>query len=71
MAALALQENQLLAEILTKFQGEIISAWRGANTADLREQCAAQDKSINLLRNRINDGIKRELGDKQAKQSGE
>jgi len=71
MAALALQENQLLAEILTKFQGEIISAWRSANTVDLREQCAAQDKSINLLRNRINDGIKRELGDKQAKQSGE
>jgi hypothetical protein len=66
-----LQQNQLLPQILTDYQLDILMAWRAASTTEMREQCAAQDKSIELLRKKINDRVKRELGDKQAKQSGE
>lgn len=63
---MALDQNPLLEMILAEFQSEILNAWRGASTVEMREQCAAQDRSIALLRNRINERIKRELGDKQA-----
>jgi dephospho-CoA kinase len=65
-AAIALKENPLLEPILIEFQAEIINAWRGANSVELREACAAQDKALTRLRARINERIKRELGDKQA-----
>jgi hypothetical protein len=63
--AAQIQSNTLLAAILTEFQAEILGAWRSANTVDMREMCAAQDRSLTTLRNRINERVKRELGDKQ------
>jgi hypothetical protein len=57
-------ENQLLPAILLEFQAELINAWRAAASVEDRERCAAQDRALLTLRNKIDVRVKRELGDK-------
>ena len=54
-----LKTNQLLTQILSEREHDIISSWRSATTVDEREQCATDLRALEAFRecldSRIND----------------